>query len=339
MQINLNDDINYFEVFVLYFKNYAQYTFEQFTNFHWSNPVFWVLIWVTFCLLMEAFTKKQMVEYPPFKRKGFWLDMFYVIFYDVFFMVLGFYAFTVVVQIAYTKLLYSFGIEPFMFFSISEIPVVAQIVILFILQDFVEFWAHYFMHRFDFLWAIHKIHHAPEHIGATSARHFHWGEYFIFKPLLYIPFNMIGFTAPQYTYVVLVVFFFEAFFTHANVRTNFGWFNYIINNPETHYWHHAKNVPRRHGVNFASVLNIWDVLIGTYYVPDDKSIRPELGLDDSHEMPQGFIGQFFYPFKYWFQKKKGTNVYESSIAFESESNKVKVTKNKNRANKKTGKVK
>lgn len=312
MNINLNDSINYIEVFKTYFSNYIQYAYHELTHPHLANPIYWIFFWCLICLLMEVFTKKKMVDYPALKRKGFWQDVFYVIFYDIFFMALGFYAFTVVVEIFYRKTLFAFGFEPVHLFNISELPTAVQLFALFIMQDFIEFWAHYLMHRVDFLWAIHKIHHAPKQIGFASARHFHFGEYFIFKPLMYIPFNIIGFSAPQYAYVVVTIFFFEALFTHTNIRTNFGFFNYIFNNPETHYWHHAKNVPSRYGVNFASVLNIWDVLIGTYYVPKDKTLTPELGVDDSDEMPQSFLGQFVYPLKHWFKGKNGDNVYEQA---------------------------
>ncbi len=306
MQVN-----SYWELFLKYLEYYFNFSVNNLTNLSFQNPFLWVAFWVVVCLLMEMFLPRKM-EYSSFKRKGFWLDMFYVLLYDILFVAFGFYAFTALVDVMFKQFLLGFGVESLVLFDMSAYSVILQVAVLFVLQDLIEFIAHFLMHRVDFLWAFHKIHHAPEEISFASSRHFHWGEYFIGKPLMYIPFSMLGYSAPQYVYVVVTIFIFEAFFTHANVKTNFGFLNKIINNPETHYWHHAKNIPGRYGVNFASVLNIWDVLIGTYYCPKDKSLQPELGTDDSHEVPKGFFGQMIYPFKYLLTKKKKTNVFEQS---------------------------
>jgi len=181
-------------------------------------------------------------------------------------------------------------------FNIAEWHFTFQILVLFIIQDLFEYFAHYLLHRIDFLWKFHKIHHAQEQLGAASTRHFHFMEYFVFKPILYIPFSIIGFQADQYVMFVLVIGTFSSFFTHSNIGINFGFFNYIINNPTTHFWHHAKNYPEkfRYGVNYASVLNIWDVLFKSYYNPKNEKII--LGVNDK-KVPKGFVGQMIYPFK------------------------------------------
>ena len=170
-------------------------------------------------------------------------------------------------------------------------------------MDLFEWLAHYLMHRINFLWAFHKIHHAQEEIGVASAHHFHIAEYFVFKPLIYIPLSVIGYTATQYAVYTSLILAFLAFFTHANIKFRFGIFNYLINSPNTHIWHHAKNLPKEYpyGVNFASVLNIWDVLFGYYYLPEKR--KPKLGVQDNKKMPKDFIGQFIYPFREVFKNK------------------------------------
>jgi sterol desaturase/sphingolipid hydroxylase (fatty acid hydroxylase superfamily) len=88
---------------------------------------------------------------------------------------------------------------------------------------------------------------------------------FIFKPIIYIPFAMIGYSAADYFLFQATVQNVWGFFTHTNIKVKWGFLNYIINTPETHSWHHAKNIPRRLGVNYASILNVWDLLFGFYY--------------------------------------------------------------------------
>lgn len=87
------------------------------------------------------------------------------------------------------------------------------------------------------------------------------------------------------------------------------------------YGHHAKNLPKeyRYGVNFASALNIWDVLFKVYYLPDGK--KPKLGVFDNDEVPDSFLGQLIYPLKYLWNKKRATNRFDKPF-------KKKVRKNK-----------
>ena len=284
------------------FFAYWDYIVKYAQTPNWSNHFYWIIFWFIFCFSLETILPKQQ-DYPTVKRKNFWLDLFYIFFNDFLVAALGFYAATVVVEMIFKYVLFSVGVDPgFQLMNILEYPLVLQIVVVFLIQDFLEFFAHFLLHRFDFLWQIHKIHHAQEQLGAASTRHFHWLEYIVFKPLVYLPFNLIGFNVQQYFFLVLTLGIFSSFFTHSNIKLNLGFLNYILNNPETHYWHHAKNYPEknRYGVNFASVLNIWDVLFGCYYAPKDKT--PVLGIDND-DVPKNFFGQMAYPFLAPFKKK------------------------------------
>ncbi len=287
--------MDFVEVYQHYFNYFWDYSWTRLFNLKPTNNVYWVILWCVVCIGLEYFLPKKM-NYDSFKRKGFWLDIFYVIFYDILFVGLGILAFTYTIEHYFKTFMGSMGVEDMVLFNLDAIPLFWSILILFVLQDFFEWVAHYAMHRFDFLWAFHKIHHAPEEISFASSRHFHVMEIFVFKSFLYLPFAVLGYSSQMYTYVVVTIFIFDAFFTHCNIKTNFGFFNYIINNPETHFWHHSKNLPSKYGVNFASVLNIWDYLFGTYYLPTDK--KPILGIDDSKYVPNSFVGQQLYPFKF-----------------------------------------
>lgn len=314
------------EVFSKNFTAFWNHNIHEISSPHMLNGFYWVLLWATVCFALEFFLPKK-INYDLTKRKGFWLDLFYVVFYEVIFMAIGFYAILAVIEFSYLNILEYLGIVQVQLIDFTKFPIALTLVLLFFIQDFVEWLAHYAMHRSDFLWSFHKIHHAPEEIGFASARRFHWVEILVFKTFLYLPFNLIGFSMQQYGLVVMTVFIFESFFTHCNIKTNFGFFNYIINNPETHFWHHARNVPSRYGVNYSSVLNIWDVLFGTYYAPKDK--EPKLGLIESKKMPQGFFGQMFYPFKEAFSFKK----MPDSFQMESVKKKVKPTRSKKKKKK------
>lgn len=281
-------------VFVENTKIIYNYTVFQLKHPSFTNIYYCVLLAYLFCFTLEVILPKQRAH-GLLSRKGFWLDTFYVFFNDILIYIIGLFGLCAVTELVFLKLVGLFGIHSLKVVDITTWNPFLQIAIMFIIQDFCEFWAHYLLHRFDFLWAFHKIHHAQETLGAGSTRRFHFVEMFVFKPIIYIPFAMIGYSATDYFLFQITVQNVWGFFTHTNIKVNWGFLNYIINTPETHSWHHAKNIPRHYGVNYASILNIWDLMFGFYYVPKDK--KPILGVPDQKEVPTTFFKQMIYPFK------------------------------------------
>jgi sterol desaturase/sphingolipid hydroxylase (fatty acid hydroxylase superfamily) len=271
-----------------------------------SNIFYIVPIICLATFLMELYLPRKM-NYDPIKRKGFALDLFYVIFFDFLIMLIGFYAFAKAAEYAFKTFMGWFGISDFLIYDITLLPGIAQFLIIFIVLDLMQWLGHYLLHRFDFLWHFHKIHHAQEELGFASTRHFHWMEYFIFKPLLFLPFILLNVPLSEFLVVYLWVGLSFTFFSHANVKVKWRWFNYIFITPETHYWHHAMNMPKqaRFGVNFASVLTLWDHLFGFFYYPkEEEKLVPKLGVTEQKQMPTTFIGQMIQPFQKAFGKRK-----------------------------------
>jgi sterol desaturase/sphingolipid hydroxylase (fatty acid hydroxylase superfamily) len=266
-----------------------------------KNVYYAVLLAYLFCFFLEVVLPRQR-KHGVMSRKYFWQDTFYILFNDLLLNVLGFFALCAVTEFVLLKFLLLFDIHSLKVTDITHLNPLLQILIMFILQDFCEYIAHIFLHRSNFFWEFHKIHHAQEELGAASTRHFHWVEMLVFKPLIYIPFALIGYSAIDYFLFQITVQNVWGFFTHCNIKVRWGWLNYIFNTPETHAWHHAKNIDKKYGVNFASILNIWDLMFGHFYLPKDK--QPILGVEGGKEVPNSFIGQFFYPFKKHFGKKK-----------------------------------
>jgi len=334
---------NLLTTFTSTFEQYWQILWWYMTNWSWYNPIPWLIFWCVMCFVLELLLPRQL-DYKVVGRKGFWLDLFYVVFNDFLVMGLGFFAFMAVFEQVYLFGLQSIGIASPVLIDSSGWAWWLKVLVMFLVVDLMEFLAHYAMHRSNFLWAFHKIHHAQEEIGFASSRHFHWGEIFVFKTFIYIPISLLGFKAQEYTLVVLTLVYFAAFFSHTNVRLNFGFLNYLFITPQTHLWHHAKNMPHghRYGVNFASVLPLWDLLIGTFYLPKNKKEVPELGVDDSHEMPKNFLGQMTYPFTFWFKGKAQDNVFDSAVRVETAKTSVTSstpTKTKSSGKKKSKAVK
>lgn len=305
---------SFVDVFSDNFSVFGDYFLESMKHFDLMNP-FWIIIMIciiTFTLEL-ILPKKQ--PYSPVGRKNFLLDLFYVLFIDVIFLSIGFFAFTTAVSWAFEKLVVSAGGHiPIVDISLPDHLKWLEFIIFFLLVDFAQFFGHWLLHRVEFLWKFHKIHHAQETLGFASTRHFHWGEMLVFKPLLYIPFSLLGLDITSYFAYYLWFGLFLTFFSHCNVNIDFGFLNRIFITPQTHYWHHAKNIPGRYGVNYASSLSIWDQLFGSYYLPKDKKLKPVLGIPDN-DVPDSFWGQFFHPFLLLFGKKqKQSSLEEKPVA-------------------------
>lgn len=281
------------QVFSNAFHAFLDYFTRALSNPALDNPYYAIIIISTVCFLIEISLPKKH-NYPLVRRKGFVLDLVYLFFIDFVFWGVGFYAAICVVEFAFLSFLAQLGISHPQLLSVAALPEFFQVAFLFLTTDLLEYAGHWMLHEFDFLWAFHKIHHAQEELGFASTRHFHWFEFFVFKPLLYIPFSLIGYTAASFFVFQLWTGYFLTFLSHCNIKVKWGKISYYIITPETHYWHHAQNIPRRHGVNYASVLNIWDRMFGTFYLPKNK--EPQLGIPDIKEVPETFIGQMIYPF-------------------------------------------
>jgi sterol desaturase/sphingolipid hydroxylase (fatty acid hydroxylase superfamily) len=146
----------------------------------------------------------------------------------------------------------------------SGIPISLSIVIGLLVADLATFLWHYALHRSSLLWRwFHQLHHSAERIDTAGA--------FYFSPL-----DMLGFTfvtslalvwvfglSAEAAMIVNAIATLLAMFQHANLRTP-TWLGYIVQRPEAHNLHHARDV---HGFNYGS-LAIWDLVFGTWRNPE-----------------------------------------------------------------------
>ena len=127
-------------------------------NYFWGLTLLSLIVWG----LEMAFPWRKN---QPIVRKDFWLDGFYMYFNFFIFglMIIGIYA---VLEHAFA----SFGItmSSLSFFDFTALPAWAQILIFFILNDFVQWFTHVLLHRFPILWRFHKVHHSVEEMGFAA---------------------------------------------------------------------------------------------------------------------------------------------------------------------------
>ena len=259
-----------------------------YTNYFWGLIVISLLVWG----LEMAFPwrKNQSII-----RKDFWLDGFYMFF--------NFFIFAILINGDYKVLgvLFSeIGItnKSFTIIDISHWSMWLQLLVFFVILDFVQWFTHVLLHKYEFLWRFHKVHHSVKEMGFAAHLRYHWMENIFYKPLKTVGVMLIGGFEPEQAYIVHFIAITIGHLNHANVRITWGPFKYLFNNSVMHLYHHIKALPenKKMGINFGISLSIWDYIFKTNYVPDDNG-NIELGFPDEETFPKGFVGQLFTGFK------------------------------------------
>jgi 3-mercaptopyruvate sulfurtransferase SseA/sterol desaturase/sphingolipid hydroxylase (fatty acid hydroxylase superfamily) len=294
----------YWETFKSSFGSFASYTWREITfqvspwyvNYFWWLIVLSLGVWALEVLF--PWRKNQAII-----RKDFWLDAFYMFFNFYIFKLVIFMAFSNVTELAF-KDLFGGDLSKFALFDLSATPVWAQLLIFFVATDFIQWFTHILLHRFNFLWRFHKVHHSVEQMGFAAHLRYHWMENVFYTPMKYIVVMLMGGFTPELAYIVFYIAIAIGHLNHANLNWSYGPLKYIFNNPKMHIWHHAYALPenRRHGVNFGISLSIWDYIFRTNFIPTDGRDIP-LGFPGLKQFPKTFFGQLFYGFG---RSKNGT---------------------------------
>jgi sterol desaturase/sphingolipid hydroxylase (fatty acid hydroxylase superfamily) len=265
---------------------------------NWENYFYGlILISIIVCILEIAFPWRKN---QPFFRKDFWLDTFYMFFNFFILNLIVLIALSNTTAQAFNDVLGFVGlsISSFQLFDINSFPYWLRIFTFFIIIDFVQWCTHRLLHKYEFLWNFHKVHHSVKQMGFAAHLRYHWMEPVVYKSLKYIPLAIMGgFTAQD----VAIVHFFNitiGHLNHANINWDYGFLKYILNNPKMHIWHHAKELPedRKDGVNFGITLSLWDYIFKTDYIPHSgRDI--EIGFEGDDKFPQDFLNQELYPLR------------------------------------------
>ena len=261
----------------------------------WFRNYFWGLVIISFLVffaeILFPWRKDQKII-----RKDFWLDGFYMFF--------NFFIFSIFIN-GFYKCISKFSSEflhlksnSISIINLSNFSSISQLIIFFVVLDFVQWFTHTLMHRYDFLWRFHKVHHSAKEMGFAVHLRYHWMENIVYKPLKVVALMLIGGFEPEQAFIVHFFAITIGHLNHANLKLDYGPLKYIFNNPIMHLYHHAHDIPKdyKNGVNFAISLSVWDYMFRTNYIPKaDKNIK--LGYKDDKKMPNTLFGQMVYGFK------------------------------------------
>ncbi len=182
----------YIDIFLNGYAGYAGYLWHEITHPSFKNYFYWLIAVSLFFFLLEVvvpWRKKQAIL-----RKDFWLDGFYMFF--------NFFLFSLIIYNAASDVVVNLFNDGIKFIAggfdlqamnpMNAWPVWLILLTGFVVRDFVQWWVHRLLHKSDWLWQFHQVHHSVEQMGFAAHLRYHWMENIVYRTLEYIPLALLG---------------------------------------------------------------------------------------------------------------------------------------------------
>ncbi len=206
--------MTYWEIFLEGYRSYGNFLWEEITNPSWHNYFYWVVFASLFFFLVEVIIPWR--KNQPILRKDFWLDAFYMFFNFFLFSLIIFNAASdVIVNLFNDAIIFISGFDLQASNPMRSWPQWSILLIGFVLRDFVQWWTHRLLHRSDWLWEFHKVHHSVEQMGFAAQMRYHWMENIVYRTIEYIPLALMG--IGLYDFFIIHIFTFAVgHYNHSN---------------------------------------------------------------------------------------------------------------------------
>lgn len=285
----------YLDAFIEAFNGTVDWTWKSmifevpwYTNYFWGLTLISLVVWLL--EIIFPWRKEQSIF-----RKDFWMDSFYM-FFNFFLFAIAISGFYELLGVLFKDM--GISAQSLTLIDTTAWPMWSQLLVFFIVLDFVQWFTHILLHKYTFLWKFHKVHHSVKEMGFAAHLRYHWMENVLYKPLKTFGVMILGGFEPEQAYIVHFLAITIGHFNHANIKITWGPLKYLINNPVMHLYHHAHDFPKgTYGVNFGISLSLWDYIFGTHHIPEDSGTI-ELGFPGDDEFPKDFIHQNTYGFKH-----------------------------------------
>lgn len=211
----MNDLLN---TFLNGYGGYASYVWHEITHPSFHNYFYWLIIVSAFFFGLEII--KPWRANQPLFRKDFWLDFFYMFFnFFLFSLVIYNAASDVVVNIFNSAIKSVFNFDLQASNPLQTWPLWAVLLIGFLVRDFVQWWVHRLLHRVEWLWQFHKVHHSVEEMGFAAHLRYHWMETIVYRSIEYIPLALLG--IGLYDFFIIHIFTLSiGHYNHSNITVS-----------------------------------------------------------------------------------------------------------------------
>ena len=209
----------YWDSFIQGYTGYANYLWNDITNPKWAS-YFYMLIFVSIIFFIFEIAIPWRKKQAMF-RKDFWLDAFYMFFnFFLFSLIIYSAASNVVVELFNDGIkAISGGFDMQANNPMNSFPIWAILLIGMFVRDFVQWWIHRLLHKVEWLWNFHKVHHSVEQMGFAAQLRYHWMENIVYRSLEYIPLALLGIGLHDF-FVIHIFALAWGHFNHANITVD-----------------------------------------------------------------------------------------------------------------------
>lgn len=186
----------------------------------------------------------------------------------------------------------------------------AFMLVLMLVGDFIAWFLHYIQHKVPLLWQFHKVHHSAEVMHPISNFREHPVDNILYASVITFGFGLMyglavrlfGFvpSMPALFGVPAIMFAFNI--AGYNLRHSHVWLRWpgvwskVFPSPAHHHVHHSCH-PDHIDKNFAFMFPIWDVLFGTYTMPEDnRDVQFGVPEEQGRDL-DGVLNLYLVPFR------------------------------------------
>lgn len=175
---------------------------------------------------------------------------------------------------------------------------IENVFLLLVVSDFFSYWWHRSLHRFEWLWDMHVVHHSDDEMNVLTGIRAHWTAFMFELFSTVLPASIVLGPNKNEIYALTGFITSLSLLSHSNIKLSLGSFSSLIVGPQFHRIHHSI-LPQHHDKNFAAIFPIWDVIFGTYYQPQNDEYPPTgvLGVKLNSIWTISM-----YPFTQWYHK-------------------------------------
>jgi sterol desaturase/sphingolipid hydroxylase (fatty acid hydroxylase superfamily) len=155
--------------------------------------------------------------------------------------------------------------------ALADIPITAQIGLLLVLDDMMQYWWHRASHTVPWLYNLHRAHHSGEYLSVRTVYRNNL-FYYAMMPSLWFSGALIWLGLGPVYVVYVIIKMAVIIGAHSDVRWDAPLYRVMwlvertISTPATHSAHHGQHAAdgvTNYKGNFGNLLFFWDVLFGT----------------------------------------------------------------------------
>lgn len=181
--------------------------------------------------------------------------------------------------------------------ALINTPIWLELLLSILILDLIaQYFVHYLLHKIQWMWRLHTVHHSDKNVDVTTGTRHHPFDFIIRETFALIAVVLMGMPISYYLiYRILSVLF--TYFTHANIslpKKLDKTLSLVFVTPNMHKLHHHYQMPWT-DKNFGNMFSIWDRLFGTFLYADTSKIK--YGLDiTNHINDKNIWDQLRLPF-------------------------------------------